>query len=354
MQLFLKPSDVWLFRDGRPFDALSDHGARTLFPPYPSVIQGVIRSHYLVIKNIDLRNKKEIAEVVGTAEDYKDLRLRGPFLARQEMGRVVRYLPQPADALMSEGDKLRPASPPRPIPNSAIANNVTPRLLGLDEEPGKGRSRLWVDEDSIHRYLEGGEVTGIPEEKLFWYESRFGIGRDDLRRTAREGALYEIEFVRLWEDVGLLVAVEGYDRWPERGFLRIGAEGRGAYFEEVKTSTWPTVPEPLPSCFRVYFATPAYFEGGWQPAAGNWSKFFDGPVELVAAAIHKYESIGGYDWATGTHKPARRYVPAGSVYYFVSSGQARLKPELIQRAITDRGAEIGFGQIIVKEWCQGV
>lgn len=48
MRLFIRPVDVWLFRDGKPFDAASDHRARSLFPPYPSTMQGVIRSKALV------------------------------------------------------------------------------------------------------------------------------------------------------------------------------------------------------------------------------------------------------------------------------------------------------------------
>lgn len=48
--LFMQAEDVLLFRDGRPFNAGSDHEARSLFPPPPSVIQGVLRSHYLVHK----------------------------------------------------------------------------------------------------------------------------------------------------------------------------------------------------------------------------------------------------------------------------------------------------------------
>jgi CRISPR-associated protein Cmr3 len=49
-------------------------------------------------------------------------------------------------------------------------------------------------------------------------------------------------------------------------------------------------------------------------------------------------------------KPARRYVPAGSVYYFECQGEARLRPDLVQNAITDYGAQIGFGQVIVTNW----
>ncbi|MBK9095196.1 MAG: CRISPR-associated protein Cmr3, partial [Anaerolineae bacterium] len=82
-----------------------------------------------------------------------------------------------------------------------------------------------------------------------------------------------------------------------------------------------------------------------------WEPVFQGQVSLQATAIHRYESVGGFDWAApaaeaGAHRPARRFVPAGSVYLFSSDGQA-LRPDLIQNANTDRGAEIGLGQAVI-------
>src|SRR5689334_21009768 len=100
MHLFLEAIDVWLFRDGRPFDARSDHRAASLFPPYPTVLQGAIRSHHLVVKNVDLRDSQQIIAAVGTTDDYKALRLRGPLIAKKEGQKVVRYLPVPAHATL--------------------------------------------------------------------------------------------------------------------------------------------------------------------------------------------------------------------------------------------------------------
>lgn len=355
MWLFLEPIDVWLFRDGRPFDALSDHRAQSIFPPYPSVIQGGIRSHHLVLQNVDLNDRRRIVDAVGTAEDFKGLRVRGPFLAKRTEVGIIRYFPVPADAYFTE-DKVRPASCPEPLPATARANAPTPMLLGLGkmDQPRKGRSGLWLDEKALAAYLAGDEVCVTCEKSLFQREARFGIGMDQTRHNAREEALYEAEFIRPCEDVGLLLQVEGYTGWPPAGILRLGGEGRGARFAVVQQVTpWPSPPEPLPSRFKMFFATPTYFEGGWQPSAGDWGKFFDGRVELVAAAVSRYESVGGYDWAKGpgdAQKPARRYVTAGSVYYFRCAGQARLKQGLVQNAVTDFGAEIGFGQIMVREW----
>lgn len=352
MHLFLEAVDVWLFRDGRPFDALSDHRAQSLFPPYPSVVQGVIRSHHLVVQGVDLRDRQAIARAVGTAEDVRQLRLRGPFLARREGGQIVRYFPQPADAVTAGEDKwaLKPASAPQAPPAAVLASAPTPLLLGLQDRPSKGEAGLWLDEPDLRAYLRGDTVAGVPSEALFCRESRMGIGRDTGLRTTLEGALYETECIRPQHHVGLLVEVEGYAGWPARGVLRIGGEGRGAWFEQVAAPAWPAPPDPLPARFKVYFATPTWFAGGWQPDGGDWGRFFEGRVERVAAALPRYESVGGFDLASQRHKPARRYVPAGSVYYFEASGQARLRPGLAQRALAEAGAEIGFGQILIEEW----
>jgi CRISPR-associated protein Cmr3 len=362
MQIFLEAVDVWLFRDGRPFDARSDHRARSLFPPYPSVVQGAIRSHHLVVNKVDLSKPKaqlqaHIKELVGDNEDFKGLRLRGPFIAKRVSdGTLIRYFPVPADVAPDE----KGYRPLRPRQRSAVPEVLTgappdlPMLLWPpeDSKPTMEEHGQWLDGITLLRCLNGDVVKGVNSSELFARENRFGIGRNDERRTTEEGALYEVEFIRPWKNIGLWVQVEGYDGWPDSGLMRIGGEGRGAYFTKVEIASpfkWPAVGDTLLPSFKVYFATPTYFSGGWRPT-GGWGEFFDGQVKLQAAALNRYESIGGFDWASGQQKAARRYVPAGSVYYFQHDGSAKLK----QDAITEYGAEIGFGQVIVtewKEWC---
>lgn len=354
MELFLEPVDVWLFRDGKPFDALSDHRARSLFPPYPTVIQGAIRSHHLVIKGVDLRNRAAIAGAVGTAEDFGPLRLRGPFIARKENGKITRYFPVPADAdLDKKTGTYRLLRPLLRRGASYVLTNAPDdlsMLLWPQKASHKEGSDHWLTEADLLQLLSGDPVTGIQSEELFLRESRFGIGRDDATRTTQEGALYEVEFIRPRPGVGLWVQVEGYEGWPQSGTMRIGGEGRGAHFTQMTPSLgWPQPPDPLPEQFKVYFASPAYFKDGWKPR-GGWPKFFEGEVKLLAVALNRYETIGGFDWASGSQKPARRYVPAGSVYYFTHTSSARLKSNLINNAITELWPEIGFGQVIISEW----
>lgn len=358
MWLWLEALDVWLFRDGRPFDAGSDHRAQSLFPAYPTVVQGAIRSHHLVVNRVDLANRSAISALVGTARSVGALRLRGPFLARREGGRIVRYLAQPADAvsLPDSPYMIRPASAPQLPPDGVLTSCPTSHLLGLAEAPARGEGGLWLREDHLLAYLQGQGAVGVPEAGLFARENRLGISRDDWRRTTKRELLYEVEFIRPCADVGLLIEVEGYGGWPHRGTMRIGGEGRAAWFEQVEADPWPHPPDPLPARFKVYFATPAWFDGGWQPADGAWARYFTGDVRLVAAALPRYEAVGGYDWAGNAHKPSRRYVPAGSVYYFECGGEARLRADLIQRAVTDCAtaadyeAAIGFGQVMIEEW----
>jgi CRISPR-associated protein Cmr3 len=350
MQLFLEAIDVWLFRDGRPFDARSDHRAASVFPPYPTVIQGVIRSHHLVVKGVDLQDRRQIESTVGTTDDYRDLRLRGPFLARRENSQIVRYLPVPAHAAPTKDGYI--ALTPQEPPKTVRTNAPTPMLLWPQGELQKKELGQWLHEDQVCSLLAkpkaAQQMQAEPDKTFFEKEARLGIARNE-RRTTEEGALYEVEFIRPCQNVGLLVQVEGYDGWPFQGILRIGGEGRAARFERVpNVSPWPTSATPLPPRFLIYFATPTYFVNGWLPE--NWEKFFEGEVKLQAAALNRFQSLGGFDWAKNDHKPARRYVPAGAVYFFTAEREARLKPGLVQDAITDLGAEIGFGQILIGEW----
>ena len=350
MRLFIESVDVWLFRDGCPFAAGSDHRARSFFPPYPSVMQGVIRSHHLVVQGVGLTNPQAIEDAVGTATDYRDLRLRGPFIARRE-SEIVRYFPAPADAVQ-RGDRLLALVPQDKKAAGILTSASTPSLLWDDGKPEKRKGNQWLSQSELENYLKGEPVTPTPGEELFQRENRLGIGLDDATRTTRQvgdgGLLYKVEFIRPCEGVGLEVEVDGLGGWPTEGVMRMGGEGRGGCFGPSNAPPWPAPRRPLPDHFKVYFATPTYFVDGWRPK--GWAKFFQGEMNLVAAAIGRYESIGGFDLAAGKHKSARRYVPAGSVYFFECQGKAAVKPDLVNGAITDAGAEIGFGQIIIGRW----
>jgi CRISPR-associated protein Cmr3 len=362
--LFFEPADVWLFRDGRPFTAGNDHAAHSIFPPYPSVMQGAIRSYQLIVQKVDLNNKKLIEQAVGTADDFKDLRLKGPFIGQKHADKVKRYYPLPADAISisqleldalfgagkvtasNEANYVKPVSLPETLPPHIKGSVADLSVLALNNDLVKpGGKRLWLDEVTLWSYLGGAVVQATLESDLFVRETRPGIAQNADTHTTFEGALFEVDFIRPQKDVGLIVDMEGYD-WSKlsSGVLKLGGEHKAAYISHCNGCDLPEEKE-ISGMFKVYFATPTYFDQGWQPQ--DWSKFFSGPVELVAAAISRYEAMGGFDYAAGFHKPSRRFVPAGSMYYLKpTKDPVHLACE--NHAITDYGAEIGFGQIIIR------
>lgn len=361
-QLFIEPLDVWLFRDGRPFAAGSDHRAESLFPPFPTTTLGAIRRRELVNQGINMweRDQAVIQPKAGrpvtfdAPADLNGLTLRGPFVTRYENGEYVRYHPQPADARLENG-KLLPVKKPSSFQTGVQAGMPARSLLplGLGDDYEKEDEPLWLAESELKKYLKGDEpANGTKASDLFMTEDRIGIGMNNATYTVSTGALYEVQFIRPRKDVGLSLAMEGYD-WStiQQDWLQLGGESRVAIYKTIPDDPWPTQPnQTLGKRFKVYFATPAYFTGGWQPGKGNWEDFFGKGVELVSAAIGRYTAIGGFDLASdpnhsGAHRASRRFVPAGSVYYFKSDGAKLLKDSL-----TDFGGEFGLGQILIEEW----
>jgi CRISPR-associated protein Cmr3 len=358
--VFLQPMDIWLFRDGKPFSAGGDHHAESLFPPYPTVIQGAFRSKQLSNKNMLTSSKAEIEAEVGTPTDFGRLRLRGPFLARKERNDTIAlFIPQPADAISVPGKQhmIRHVSSPVKTPTGVKTSQATEMLIGLDEKPMKGENCLWLSFTELERYLDGNEVMGTPAEDLFTREPRVGVGIDSARMISQDGMLYEVSFIRPRTGVGLAVEYSGYTGWPDKGTLQLGGESRGSTYEFIPSQlSLLDIPQMLPKQFKMLFTTPTYFANGWLPKKTDWSDFFTNKVDLKAAAIGRYETVGGFDMSAdpakvGIHRAARRFVPAGSIYYFQSpDGPVQLNQSLVQNAVTDYGSEIGFGQIIIKEW----
>jgi CRISPR-associated protein Cmr3 len=72
----------------------------------------------------------------------------------------------------------------------------------------------------------------------------------------------------------------------------------------------------------MVLSTPAYFENGWLPSWINKDSLTGTfpntqiKIKLISVTMGKYKSIGGFDYKIRKPKPSKRFVPAGSVYYF--------------------------------------
>ncbi len=358
MWLFIEPADVWLFRDGRPFAGGEDHRAVSLFPPTPYTMQGAIRTKVLFERGVDLQDyargarcneqkTRDVGQEIGFPNGgYGKLRLVGPFVAkRDKKGKVVRYFPLPAD-VVKVGDDCRVLSP---LGDSPYTMNATLNPLWLSTHQPITEAHGWLAEDELKKYLQGKSFSITKSDDLFAREARFGVGIDSSVKRPQEGLLYQVEFIRLRQDVGLWLEVEGITLSRE-GLLQLGGEMKAARYEGIADAPPLSPGGKAGGRFKLYFATPAYFAGGWQPLNEDWTPFFGKSVKLIAAAVPRAHMLGGakVDVASQRgdfHKPMRPFVPAGSVYFFEADDEVN-----VPAIITDDGGQIGFGQVFIGEW----
>ncbi len=368
--LIIQPHDVLLFRDGKPFSAGTDIRARSLFPPTPFTLQGAIRARVLFSSGVSPADYAQgttpaahtLRQLIGSPQgSYGQLRLRGPFLCRQENGQWVRYFPLPADVVCLKGTYTLLQPLKEPPWRSNLPHNLQTLWIRTAEHLEEARG--WISEEEMRGYSQGRAPREVHAETEFVErEHRFGIAMERERRTVRESYLYLAQFLRLKEGVAFWIGVEGIsetDLGGEKGFLQLGGEARVAYYEVQKPATdLPlTSPDPLPERFKVVLLTQAWFSGGWQPQNGNWGQFFQGSVRLVSAIVPRYQALGGayvddQRRKGAFQKPMRRFVPAGSVYFFEHEGTASWAGKSFTETPSGEGdyGQIGFGTCLITEW----
>jgi len=347
-RLFLEPVDVWFFRTGKPFTMGEDQWAQSFFPPTPNTVQGAIRSRVLAVwGGLSALENEELQELIGDARSYGRLRLRGPFVAREENDRVVPYFPVPADVVKPKDGGV-PCRLHIGKWNGAIVNPPADALCPLlpppegEFEPAQG----WLSKLELEKCLQGRSFSLTPSHELFEKEHRLGIGLEYRPKRPKEQMLYQAEFIRPTDRVGLVVDVglgEENDplnrlQLPDEGWLALGGEARAARFRAVAVVEDDKL--TAEGRFTLYFATPARFDNGWRPNINV-------PTRLVAAAVKRPQMIGGWDMAAQKAKPIRRYVSAGSVYFYESDQPwSPAGPETND----EDEARIGFGQVFVGQW----
>jgi CRISPR-associated protein Cmr3 len=257
-----------------------------------------------------------------------------------------------------------------PCPNRHFETNWHAALQPLfpleDSEPSKFDTG-WLDEDGFLAYLRGGQLTDesmIKSDSLYHHEARFGVQIDNQPKRPPEGMLYQVEFIRLEREVGLLIEVSGVSL-PNTGLLQLGGEARAGRYEVATGIDVPRDGRTLSIAqgkrrFKLYFAIPAIFDGGWLPSwidpQNLMGKQNDpkGKVagRLVAAAVGKPQSTGGRDIARGDRQRAnRRAVPAGSVYFFETEASTdEVFEKFDGQCVSDVDAQIGFGLCFVGGW----
>lgn len=363
MQIFIEPTDVWLFRDGRPFTAGADHRARTLFPPSPHTVAGALRAVHFAASGITrdeyiagqtsaaqtLRNTiGKPPDANGNGGDLGAFALTVLAVARRDVqaGTLTRYFPMPADVLQV-GDDLRVAAPLQA--KKYFASDDDAPLLWLKEMRASKPATGWLAETELQHYLRGEPFRATPEEFLFARESRFHVGIDSAIKRPREGDggghLFQVEWVRTRENIGLAVELGGADV-PAPGVLALGGELRSARYEEI-TTPFAALDAPFERRFKLYCATPALLD----LSAWHTQNFFNGTqVTLITAAIARAQPLGGWDVANNSPKPLRNFVPAGSVLYCELARGTREQIKHRAPITQDDLGALGFGQTFLGGW----
>lgn len=349
--VFIQALDVWMFRDSKPFSAGQNFYARSLFPPQPGTMQGVIRSHYLEQMGVDLNAyaRGQVTDLpIGTPSSLGALRIVGPFVARRQNGSLTRYLPLPLDVM--GGELLSPAARFDYATNAPFTDwrplvpDVKPELK---KETGE---ETWLDEAAFAAYLAGDmrRVQPKPAQDLYQREERTGLGMDHRRRAHAQGLFYRAEFVRPREGVGLLVGLSVNVFAGAAGMLSIGGEGRAGMYEVLQGYA-PPPQATAAGRVKIVLLTPAWFRGGWQPASGDWSPWLGASARLVSLALGKPLALSGWDLARGWPKPLRHFVPAGSVFFFEGAQPTGLPFTESPLGEPDYGA-MGYGAYAAGAW----
>lgn len=342
MWLFIQALDVWMFRDGKPFDSGAGHHANSLFPPTSFTVQGMLRSLAIdrsrvdwddYAANADPRLTAQIGSpnAINPANQLGDFWMRGPYLARrdEEHGGLTRYFPLPID-VVQRGRQLH------------VLRDGSD--LELDDEIPE--SQLWLAESKFATIYRGGRQFSasecLREDELFVREQRFGNAIDVATRTVRadEGMLYSASFIRPCADVGLLIEIPDSEPWTRifpapkiAQIFKFGGEGRSAHIERVEPPK-DRITNNAHSESKLVLITPAYFIRGVPNING-----------ITAHAVPRLLAFGGWDLVKRRPRPIRRYAPPGSVF-MVNAG-ADLPELLTEQPIGELPlTTLGFGEYL--------
>ena len=315
----IDPLDTLFFRDGRPFDTgMQAEGGL----PAPQTIAGALRTWLLRREGADfgamgnaIKGGDSFAEATArqgaNIASIGQLEFRGPWFAKDG----ERLVPIPANIEIDKDDanivhRLDPLE--HGLPGWKPRMNGFLPLWRRSRNLAKSASG-YLSRAGLRRFLEGDIPKPddiIPDEELFGYENRTGIGLDANKGTAKEGLIYSVRMLRLEPGVTLSVDIVGASGdlaiCPnEEDMLAIGGEARRAVVRRSAfPMEWPDIPPKQEGRQLILLTTPALFNG-WKPPA----------LTPVAAAVPGNVPVSGWDLARGGPKPNRFAVPAGSVYF---------------------------------------
>jgi CRISPR-associated protein Cmr3 len=397
-QIVIAPLDPVVARDGRPFNA----GMRMkgLGWPYPSVLAGSLRTLLGKLQGGGFPEK--------TVQELKDIEIAGPLPLKD--GQL--YFPAAADLVFDAGHcewyAARPGRLTGAAPTCSLPAGLRPALLAADipdDFKSSAPPAFWSTERMTEWLVDprqfpkigppkkpGPGFSSAPER-----EERTQTRIDPERGAAKDEMLFQT--VALGFRNGMTMAARASAGNAFAGYLErldsihpMGGERRLAHWRTANPPVAPPregkhkqktpaekaePPEPdpwqcpgairkklsqNPAKIRMVLATPAVFDHGWKP---DWLRDGRPPglharsnlkLTLVSACVPRWQPISGWDFERKPMgpKPARRLVPAGSVFFFEASGDTSSLAGLWLRSVSDQDPDRknGFGLALWGDWSE--
>ena len=371
----IKPRDILIFRDGRPFTTDAGARSKSLRFPLPSSTAGAVRTRAGTDPATGQFQSSRIDDLLTHS-------IKGPLLAQQMADRVELMLPAPADCLVldenkddKENKKVRRIwLHPLDLPEGQYTDlDETLTIAGAGEiikdKPSEFAPKYWTwnmlkgwltaAQDDVCALRDLGHDG--PED-----EYRTHVAIDPATGTGINGALFqtsgiEFQYLRgikkqkapLGELESLALILETDAEVPH-GLGSLGQGRRVVQWEEFPQG-WPKCLEEISkeiiktnSC-RLEILTPAFFEKGYLP---DWL-LKEYALEVVSVLLPRYQVVSGWDYEVKRPKATRRLVPAGSVYYLKINGDAEsFVNEVWMNNVSDgpQNRLDGFGLAILGTW----
>lgn len=339
--------DTLFFRDGKPFTMGEESEGSSLFPPAPSVFRGFLRTLFFGEKDGDL------SEANTPGDPSMKLEIKHCSLYMERTNEAL--FPLPADLVIEKDDKINNTAYLKFSDNNLSASSYSyPYVLKTDEniKMKESAGKIWITNSQLEKYLDGKQVgSAIELDHIIIDEPKTGIGRDDATRATATGNFYQIKMNRpeneKGEKIGFMIGFDKLDLNIGNGLSRLGGEGKITKYKIEDAEITYSIPA-VKGYTKMYLVTPAIFAQGWIPDA----LFRDYGLSVIAAAIRKHQSFGGWDIDKKEPKPMFRAVPAGSVYYIKQDDEGRLidfindfngKPLSHKISIPDGYDREGFG-----------
>lgn len=366
----IKPLDPLISRDARQFGAGSPmHSLNWLTN---TVIAGSVRT--VLFKADDNQDSRE------TVKALRKITVKGNFPILD--GKI--YFPRPLDIIKSANDiyEIKPGDFPDNSGANMPLDGLMPSFPDAEEDfkPEK-LNAFWNKEMITHWLIHGKKGFTLDNNSTLSapaHDERVHVSIDKSTGTSKDGMLFSttgLDFIHKNGDVKsfrperfsqeeISIDIESLSL-PDRFIAPVGGERRLAEFSrrDDDLSLWEC-PDKFPDIdgnLRLVLASPAMFNNGWLPDwidAGTLRGTIPGTkaeVKLVSAVTERWQPVTGWSYENSEakrHKPMKRAVPAGSVYFFrIMNGTIEAKSLWLKSICTDeQNINDGFGLVLPGKW----